>query len=165
MFYIFLYPLLQNLKFDIVYDNGVSLEKIVVYLKFPKEVPVFEAVNGSLYPNFAPAAAFAGIYIYIYIYLSFACRTHIIVSRKTKCETCGIFKSFLIQESFSFTVPQICFVLLTICLLSLPRYISCLLIFFDFKSGMTRLCNVQTTVMYTYFPKNVPVCGKSDILI
>ena len=64
MFYIFLYSLLQNLKFDIEYDNGVSLEKIVVYLKFPKEVPVIGAVNGPFYPNFAPVAAFAGIYIF-----------------------------------------------------------------------------------------------------
>ena len=32
--------LLQNLKFDTVYTNGVALQKIVVYMKFPKEVPV-----------------------------------------------------------------------------------------------------------------------------
>ena len=31
---------LQDLKFDIVRDNGVSLQTIVVYMKFPKEVPV-----------------------------------------------------------------------------------------------------------------------------
>ena len=46
-----------------------------------------------------------------------------------------------------------------------PEYISYLFILFDIKSGMIRLCNEQTTVTYTYFPKKVLVCGKSDILI
>ena len=46
--------LFQDLKFDIVCDdNGVSLQKIVVYMKCQKEVPVVVA-NGPFYPNFAP---------------------------------------------------------------------------------------------------------------
>ena len=44
-------------------------------------------------------------------------------------------------------------------------FISYLFIFYDFKSDMMRLCNEQTKMPYTYFPKKVPVCGKSDILI
>ena len=49
---------LQNLKFDIVCDNGVSLQTKVVYMKFPKEVPVVVSWgNGPFYHNFAPAAA------------------------------------------------------------------------------------------------------------
>ena len=48
--------LLQVLKFDIVYDNGVSLQKIGTYMKFPKGVPVVGA-NGPFYLNFAPATA------------------------------------------------------------------------------------------------------------
>ena len=44
-------------------------------------------------------------------------------------------------------------------------FISYLFIFLDFKSDMMRLYNEQTKVTYTYFPKKVPVCGKSDILI
>ena len=46
-----------------------------------------------------------------------------------------------------------------------PEYISYLFILFDIKSGMMRLCNEETTVTYTYFPKKVLVCGKSDVLI
>ena len=44
---------------------------------------------------------------------------------------------------------------------------SYLFIFFGSKSDTMRLCNEQTKVMYTYFPKNVPDCDKSqsDILI
>ena len=38
-------------------------------------------------------------------------------------------------------------------------------IFHDFKSDMMMLCNEQTKVAYTYFPKKVPICGKSNILI
>ena len=49
---------LQDLKFDIVCDNGVSLWTIVVYMKFPKEVPVVVAWGMTpFYPNFATAAA------------------------------------------------------------------------------------------------------------
>ena len=48
--------LLQDLKCDIVYDNGVSLQVIVVYMKFPKKVTVV-GENGPFCPNFAPAAA------------------------------------------------------------------------------------------------------------
>ena len=49
---------LQDLKFDIVCDNGVSLQTIVVYMKFPKEVPVVVGWGmGPFYPNFAPVAA------------------------------------------------------------------------------------------------------------
>ena len=73
---------------------------------------------------------------------------------------------FLIQEYFYYTPSQICFVptdhLSNCCC---PEYISYLYIFFDFKSDMMRLCNEQTTVIYEYFPKKVPFCGKSDILI
>ena len=43
----------QDLKFDTVYDNVVALQKIAVYMKFPKEVPVI-GINGTFYPNFAP---------------------------------------------------------------------------------------------------------------
>ena len=39
-----------------------------------------------------------------------------------------------------------------------PEYISYLFILFDIKSGMIRLCNEQTTVTYTYFPKKVLFC-------
>ena len=48
--------LLQDLKFYIVSDNGVSLQKIVVYMKFPKEVTAVGA-NRSFYPNFVHALA------------------------------------------------------------------------------------------------------------
>ena len=46
------------MKFDILCDNGVSLQTIVVYMKFPKEVPVVVGWGmGPFYPNFALAAA------------------------------------------------------------------------------------------------------------
>ena len=49
---------LQDLKFDIVCDNGVSLQTIVVYMKFPKEIPVVAGWGmGPFYSNFSPAAA------------------------------------------------------------------------------------------------------------
>ena len=49
---------LQDLKFDILCDNGVPLQTIVVYMKFPKEVPVVVGWGmGPFYPNFALAAA------------------------------------------------------------------------------------------------------------
>ena len=47
-----------------------------------------------------------------------------------------------------------------------PEYISYFFMFFDLKYDMMRLCSYEeTTVTYTYFPKKVPVCGKSDISI
>ena len=46
-----------------------------------------------------------------------------------------------------------------------PEYISYFFTFFDFKSDMMRLCNEQKIRPYTYFPKKVPVCGTSDVLI
>ena len=55
---------LQDLKFDITYDNGVSLQTIVVYIKFPKEVLLLVGANGPFYPNFAPAAASAGVHFF-----------------------------------------------------------------------------------------------------
>ena len=48
--------LLHDLKCDIVYNNGVSLQVIVVYMKFTKKVTVV-GKNGPFYPNFAPPAA------------------------------------------------------------------------------------------------------------
>ena len=49
---------LQDLKFDIICDNGVSLQTIVVYMKFPKEVPVVVSWGTEpFYPNFSPAAS------------------------------------------------------------------------------------------------------------
>ena len=55
-----------------------------------------------------------------FFFKKIACRVHIIINRQMKCETWN-FQSFLIQESFYCTPSQICFVPLTICLLSLPR--------------------------------------------
>ena len=49
---------LQDLKSDIVCDNGVSLQIKVVYMKFPNEVLVVVGLgNGPFYPNFVLAAA------------------------------------------------------------------------------------------------------------
>ena len=45
----------QDLKFDIVYDNGVSLQEIAVHMKFPKEVPAVGA-NGLFCHSFAAAS-------------------------------------------------------------------------------------------------------------
>ena len=56
------------------------------------------------------------------------------------------------------SLPQICFAPLTICLLLLPRVcISYLLILFDFKSDMMRLCNYQQIISDVYiFSKEDP---------
>ena len=45
----------QDLKFDIVYDNGVPLQEIVVHMKFPKEVPAV-GEKGLFRQNFAAAS-------------------------------------------------------------------------------------------------------------
>ena len=78
-----------------------------------------------------------------------------------KCETYGIFKS-IFNLRVHYCAPNL------FCpfdhLLQVAEYISYLFIFFDFKSDMMRLYNEQATVVYTYFSKEVPVCGKSDIL-
>ena len=83
--------LLQDLKFDIVHDDGVSLQKIKVYMRFQKEVPVVDA-NGPFYyyPNIAPAAALQAC-----IFLKkIVCRVHKVMSKQIKCKANGIFKSF-----------------------------------------------------------------------
>ena len=48
---------LQDLKFDIVCDNGVSLQTIVVYMKFPKEVPVVGWGKWAILPQFCTTVA------------------------------------------------------------------------------------------------------------
>ena len=62
-----------DLKFDIVCDNGVSLQALVLYMKFSKEVPVVVGwSNAPFYPSFAPAAASQA---YIFFWKSFMCVT------------------------------------------------------------------------------------------
>ena len=68
-------------EFDIVYDNGVSLQKNVVYMKFPKVVPAVGA-NGPFYSNFAPPPASQAC-----IFLKILRVGYIIISTQIKCET------------------------------------------------------------------------------
>ena len=65
----------------------VSLQKIVVDMKFPKQAPAVGA-NGPFYPNFSQAAASQACTFL----KNSVCRVHIII-RQMRCET-GIFKSF-----------------------------------------------------------------------
>ena len=96
--------LLEDLKFDIVYDNKMSLQSssIVVSMAFLKYVPVV-GVNESFYPKFTSAAASQACIFYRILH-----EFLIIISRQMKCEIYGA--SFL-----NLRVPM------TICLLLLPR--------------------------------------------
>ena len=52
------------MKFDIVYDNGVSLQTIVVYMKFPEEVPVVGWGKLAILLQFCTNSSFAGIHFF-----------------------------------------------------------------------------------------------------
>ena len=76
---------------------------------------------------------------------NFACRVHIIISTQMKCKTYGIFKSFFKRKSPLLYPTSILSLRLSAYCRCQSTYLICLM-FFDFKSDMTRLCNVQTTV-------------------
>ena len=80
---------LQDLKFDIVYDYGVSLQTKVVYIKFPRGPCYWLGQMCNFYPNFAPPAASQACF-----FKHFVCRVLMIISRQMKCKTYGIFNSF-----------------------------------------------------------------------
>ena len=143
-----------------VSSSSVSSENVLLGV-FPKEVSIV-GVNGPFYPNFAPQQQLQACIALKH----FACRVHIMINRQMKYEIYEIFKSFFnLRVLFLYSKRNL------FCLFEyLPNcrcqeYISYLFIFLDFKSDMMRLCNEQTTVTYAYFPKKVPFCGKSGILI
>ena len=82
-----------------------------------------------------------------------------------KCEICGISKSFFNLRVLCSTPNLFCPFDHQPTVAAQSYFISYLFIFLDFKFDMMRLCNEQTKVMYTYFPKKISVCGKSDILV
>ena len=49
---------LQDLKFDVVCDNGVLLKTIVVYMEFPKEVPVIDGWDMGPFYQFLTSSCF-----------------------------------------------------------------------------------------------------------
>ena len=120
---------------------------------------------GHFTPNFSPSSSISGMDFLKH----FAFSVHIIISRQMKYKTYRIFKSFFWFKSPLLYCKQslICPFdhLPTVAAQSRYMYLICLYISFIFNSDMMRLCNEQTTVTYTYFPKRVPICGKSDILI
>ena len=125
--------LLQDLKFDIVYDNELSLTLQTIMENFQKGSLLLGQMGHFtqiLHQQQHRNHAFC---------LNFSCRVHIIISRQMKWATYGIFKSF--------TVPQICFVPLhTVAAHS--YFIFCLFIFLGFKSDTIRLCNEQTKFLF-----------------
>ena len=53
------------MKFDIVYDNEVSLQTIGVYMKFSKEVPVVDWGKWVILPPILrPPAVSAGMHLF-----------------------------------------------------------------------------------------------------
>ena len=54
----------QDLKFDIVYDNRVSLQTIVVYMKFPKEAPAVGWGKWPILSQFYTTTSFAGMHVF-----------------------------------------------------------------------------------------------------
>ena len=76
-----------------------------------------------------------------------------------KCKKYRIFKSFFDLRALYCSPTLFCV------FDHLPTVGAYLFTFFDSKSFMMRLCNEQAKLMYTYFPKKVPDCGKSNILI
>ena len=54
----------QDLKFDIFYDNAVPLHIIVVYMKFPKEVPVVNWGKWAILPQFCTTNSFASMHFF-----------------------------------------------------------------------------------------------------
>ena len=81
------------------------------------------------------------------------------------CKIYGIFKSFFNLRVLYCTPNLFCPFDHQPTVAAQSYFISYLFIFLDFKSDMMRLCNEQTKVTYTCFPKKVSVCGKSDILV
>ena len=79
------------MKFDIVYDNGVSLQIIVVYMKFPKEVLVVGWDKRAILPQFCNISNFAGMHFYEILHVGYTQKQ---VGGQMKCETYGISKSF-----------------------------------------------------------------------
>ena len=52
------------MKFDIVYGNGVSLQTIVVYIKFPKDVPAVGWGKWAILPQFCTTSSFTGMHFF-----------------------------------------------------------------------------------------------------
>ena len=120
---------------------------------------------GHFTPNFSPSSSISGMDFLKH----FAFSVHIIISRQMKYKTYRIFKSFFWFKSPLLYCKQslICPFdhLPTVAAQSRYMYLICLYISFIFNSDMMRLCNEQTTVTYTYFPKKVLFCGKLDISV
>ena len=116
----------------------------------------------QFYANFAPSSSIAGIYFS----WNFSFRVNIITSRQLKCKTNRIFQSFFSLRVL-YCSPNLFshFDHLPNTVAGQSNFICYLFIFLGFKSDMIRLCNEQTKMKYTYFPKDVTVYEKSDLLI
>ena len=80
----------------------MSLQKLVVYMKFPKEVTAVGS-NGTFYPNFAfqqqsQACSF---------FKKIACRVHIIINRQMKCETWNFQSFFNLRVLLLYSKPNL----------------------------------------------------------
>ena len=89
------------MKFDIVCDNGVSLQTKVVYMKFQMKTCCCWL---GQWGHFTPISHQQQLCRQTFFFGNLACGLHVIISRQMKCKTFLFFKSF--KESF--TVPQIC---------------------------------------------------------
>ena len=147
--------LFQDLKFDIVYENSVSLQKIVLYVKFQRRSLLLGQMG-----HFTP------------------------ILHHQQHRRQASFKKFCIQGTYNkqtnemrniwniffnlrvlYCIPKYVLSLWPFAYCRCPEYISSLFMFFGFKSDLMRLCNEQKTVTYTCFPKKLSVCDKSHILI
>ena len=72
-----------------------------------------------------------------------------------KCGTYGIFQSFFNLRVLYYRTPNLFCLFDHVPTAAAQSYfIFYLLIFVDLKSDMIRLCNEQTKVTYTYFPRD-----------
>ena len=141
----------------------MSLQTVVVYMKFPKEVPIVGLRQMAGLGHFTQILhrQHHGRHVFFW---NFVCKVHKIISRQLKCETYGIFKSFFNLRVLYCTPNLFCPFDHLPAVATQSYFISYLFIFFDFKPDMKSLCNKQTKLTYTCFPKKVPVCvcSKSD---
>ena len=94
---------LQDLKFDIVYDNGVSLQTIVVYMKFPKEVPVVGWGKWAILPQFCTTSSFTCMH-----FLKFCMYGIYNNKQRNEMQNMKFSNRFFNLRVLPFTVPQIC---------------------------------------------------------
>ena len=59
------------LKFDIVYDNGVLLQTIVLYMKFLKEVSVVGWGKWAILPQFCITSSFADMHFFEILHVGY----------------------------------------------------------------------------------------------